>query len=71
VEWFRRRPPSLRRARSTRPGRDGSNGPAALKQLRPNDVRVARIERHYGVAIATLTDRSLPLDPDLMHDPPP
>jgi hypothetical protein len=42
-----------------------------MKQLRPDDVRVARIEGQYGVAIAILTDRSLPLDPDLLHDPPP
>ena len=56
---------------SSRSRRGGSDGPTAQKQLRPEDVRVARIERQHGVTIAALTDRSLPPDSDLLHGPPP
>ena len=44
-----------------------SDGPAAQEQLRPQDVRVAGIERQDGRAIGALSYGSLPLDPDLLH----
>jgi hypothetical protein len=54
-------------ARGTRSRGDASDGPAAQKQLRPQDVRVAGIERQHGGAIGALSYGGLPLDPDLLH----